>query len=123
MVEATQMFSAREIVGIFSLKLAWICICLDSVTDDNQSPIGNKDTTAFAEMLFTNKSLKELNLAGNSTQDNSICEESIQKLIDSLTHNTTVRLGLPMKYESLIADSRVLGRVTLNYATTTSPPL
>ena len=49
MVEATQMFSAREIVGIFSLKLAWICICLDSVTDDNQSPIGNKGATAFAE--------------------------------------------------------------------------
>ena len=88
-----------------------------------RNPIGNKGATAFAEMLFTNKSLKELNLAGNSTQDNSICEESIQKLIDSLTHNTTVRLGLPMKYESLIADSCVLGRVTLNYATTTSPPL
>ena len=88
-----------------------------------RNPIGNKGATAFAEMLFTNKSLKELNLADNSTQDNSICEESIQKLIDSLTHNTTVRLGLPMKYESLIADSRVLGRVTLNYATTTSPPL
>ena len=87
------------------------------------NPIGIKGTTAFAEMLLTNKSLKELNLVGNSTQDNSICEDSIRKLIDSLTHNTTVRLGLPMKYESLIANSRVLGRVTLNYATTTSPPL
>ena len=87
------------------------------------NPIGIKGVTAFAEMLLKNKSLKELNLAGNSTQENSVCEEGIQKLINSLTHNTSVRLELPMKYESLIVNNGVLDRVTLNYATTTSPPL
>ena len=40
----------------------------------------------FAEMLLKNKSLKELSL-----QDDSIGEEGTQKLIDSLTHNTTVK--------------------------------
>ena len=52
-------------------------------------------------MLLKNKSLKSLNL-----QDNSIGEEGTQKLIDCLTHNTTVEvLCLPKKYKSPITRS------------------
>ena len=51
------------------------------------NPIGFVGAAAFAEMLLKNKSLKLLNLA-----DDSITKEGIQKLIDSLKHNTTVNL-------------------------------
>ena len=59
----------------------------------------------FAEMLLKNKSMKKLYL-----EHGSIGEEGAQKLIDSLTHNTTVeKLELPDKYESSSrVDSRVL---------------
>ena len=69
--------------------------------------IGIKGATAFAEMLLKNKSLKKyLNL-----HDDSIGEGGTQKLIDSLTHNATVELCLPVKYESCITGSRVDSRV------------
>ena len=54
-------------------------------------------------MLHQNKSLKILDLG-----DDSIGEEGTQKLIVSLTHNTTVeQLYLPMKYKLSIAISGV----------------
>ena len=60
------------------------------------NPIGVKGATAFAEMLFINKSLKVLDL-----RNDSIGEEGTQKLIDSLRHNTRVKeLWLPVKYKS-----------------------
>ena len=63
------------------------------------NPIGVKGATAFAEMLPENKSLKVLDL-----QNDSIGEEGSQKLINSLTHNTTVeQLWLPEKYKSSIS--------------------
>ena len=76
------------------------------------NPIGVKGAAAFAEMLRKNKSLKELYL-DNPSRDDSIGEEGTQKLIDSLTHNTTVeKLKLPSKYESSIGStSRVDSRV------------
>ena len=53
-------------------------------------------------MLLKNKSLKELNL-----KDGSIGEEGTQKLIDSLTHNTTLeRLYLP-KCKPSVASSGI----------------
>ena len=72
------------------------------------NPIGVKGATAFAEMLLTeNKTMKELNL-----QDDSIRDEGTQKLIDSLTHNTTVEmLVLPKKYKSSISSCRVDSRL------------
>ena len=58
-------------------------------------------------MLLKNKSLKELSL-----QDDSIDKEGTQKLIDSLTHNTTVKeLELPQKYDLLFSSSGVDSRV------------
>ena len=61
-------------------------------------PIGVKGATAFAEILLKNKSLKVLNLL-----DDSIGVEGAQKLIDSLTHNTTIMtLVLHGKYESSV---------------------
>ena len=54
--------------------------------------------TVFAEMLLKNESLKVLSLLNDS-----IGEKGTQKLIDPLTHNTTVkRLVLPEKYKSSI---------------------
>ena len=73
------------------------------------NPIGVKGAAAFAEMLLKNKSLEELYLDHDKLQDDSIGEEYTQKLIDSLTHNTTVKeLWLPEKYKSSIDSSRVL---------------
>ena len=74
--------------------------------DLSSNPIGVKGATAFAEMLLKNEPLKTLNLL-----DDSIGAEGTQKLIDSLTHNTTVGLMLPMKYMSSIDSSRVDKRV------------
>ena len=60
------------------------------------NPIEVKGATAFAGMLLKNKSLKKLYLP-----DDSIGEECTQKLIDTLTHNTTVEtLGLHKNYEA-----------------------
>ena len=71
----------------------------------NRNPIGDKGAAALADMLLTNKSLKFLNLQF----DDSRGEEGIQKLIDSMTHNTTVEsLLLPRHSRSLpVVDSRV----------------
>ena len=60
-----------------------------------KNPLGVRGATEFAEMLLKNKSLVIMKL-----QDDSIGEEGTQKLIDSLTHNTTVKLFLPEKYRS-----------------------
>ena len=71
------------------------------------NPIGVKGAIAFAEMLLKKKSLNKLYL-----RDDSIGEEGTQKLIDSLTHNTTVEeLRLPVKYQSSIDSNEVERRV------------
>ena len=57
----------------------------------------------LASELCTNYTLQTLFLGENQG------EEDIQKLIDSLTHNTTVKeLHLPRKYKSSIDSSRVV---------------
>ena len=72
------------------------------------NPIGVKGAITFSEMLLKNKSLKELGI-----RDDSIGEEATQKLIDSLTHNTTVvTLVLPKKYESSNTSTGVDSRVS-----------
>ena len=65
---------------------------------------GVKGTTAFAEMLLKNKSLRILSL-----QDNSVGEiQGIQILIDSLKHNTKLEmLWLPKKCKLSVASSYV----------------
>ena len=65
---------------------------------------GVKGTTAFAEVLLKNKSLRVLSL-----QDNSIGEiQGTQRLIDSLKHNTKLEmLRLPKKCKSSVASSYV----------------
>ena len=74
----------------------WTNSTLQSLILQN-NPIGVRRATAFAELLLKNKSLKKLDLR----DDDSIGEEGTQKLIDSLTHNTTVRtLVLPNEYKS-----------------------
>ena len=78
------------------------------------NPVGVTRAAAFSEMFLKNKSLKELYL-----EDDSIGEEGTQKLIDSLTHNTTVvRLWLPVKYKSSIDSSRVDSRVRFSSGVT-----
>ena len=75
--------------------------------DLGKKPNWSEGATAFAEMLLKNKSLKKVYL-----QDNSIGEEGTQKLIDSLTHNTTLKeLKLPVKYKSSITNSGMDRRV------------
>ena len=74
------------------------------------NPIGVEGAIPFAEMLLKNKSLQELYL-----EDDPIGEEGTHELIDSLTHNTTVKkLGLPKKYESSITNSGIDTRVWFN---------
>jgi len=80
------------------------------------NPIGVKGAAVFAEMLLKNKSLRELFL-----EDDSIGKEGTQKLIDSVTYNTTVEeLVLPYKYKSSIDSSRVDSRVSFTSAVTLS---
>ena len=72
-----------------------------------ESPFGVKGAAAIAKMLLKNKSLKELYL-DNLLLIDSIGKKGIQKLIDSLTHNTTVEtLKLPEKYKSSFDSSEV----------------
>ena len=67
------------------------------------NPIGVKGATAFAEILPKNKSLKKLDLV-----DYFMGKEDTQKLIDSLTYNTTVeQLWLPDSSTISNVDSRV----------------
>ena len=61
-----------------------------------ENSIRAEGATAFAVMLRKSKSLKKLFL-----RDTFIGEDGTQKLIDSLTHNTTLEeLVLPMMYNS-----------------------
>ena len=76
------------------------------------NPIGVKGAAAFTKMLLNNKWLKELYLEDYGLPNDSIGEEGAQKLIDSLTHNTTVKkLVLHRKYKSSIDSSKVDSRV------------
>ena len=73
------------------------------------NPIKVEGATAFAEMLLKNKSLKVLNLRGIYMFEIG-GEEGAQKLIDSLTHNTTLELlWLPqiLNFDSSIDSSKV----------------
>ena len=95
------------------------------------SHFSHQSTISLALELQTNRTLVYLNLAGCDMDSDGACqlaselctnytlqtlflgenqgEEDIQKLIDSLTHNTTVKeLHLPRKYKSSIDSSRVL---------------
>ena len=80
--------------------------------------IGVTGAAAFSEMFLKNKSLKRLDF-----QNDSIGEEGTQKLIDSLTHNTTVELLLlHEKYKSSIDSSRVDSRVRFSSVVTIGWP-
>ena len=73
------------------------------------NPIGVKGAAAFAEVLLKNKTLNELHLENEPVSfdfetDDLICEEGTQRLIESLTHNSTLeKLYLPEKYKPIIA--------------------
>ncbi len=63
------------------------------------NPIGVAGATALAETLTLNKSLKWLDLL-----DDSIGAEGTEKLLNSLTQNTTLEiLWLPKKYKDVIS--------------------
>ena len=87
-----------------------------------RNPIRAKGAAVFAEMLLKNKSLKKLYLEDHNTlRGDSIGEEGTQKLIDSLIHNTTVKmLALPVEYVSSIHSSRVDSRVIFTSTVTLS---
>ena len=83
------------------------------------SQIGVKGATAFAEILLKNKSLRELYLDDNSIGNH---KEGTQKLIDSLTHNATMKkLVLPFNCK-YIHSSRVDERVSFGMPPLFPPP-
>ena len=67
---------------------------------------GDKEVTAFEELLLNNWSLNCLDLQGSS-----ISEKGTQKLVDSLTHNRLVSLYLPEECRSFVEESEVTWRV------------
>ena len=70
----------------------------------NRNPIGVEGASSMSDMLQHNTSLEVLFLC----QLDSIREEGVHQLLNSLKHNQTLReLRLPVKYQSETSDNRI----------------